>query len=60
VLLSFAGSAGLVVVLLFAAIAPGSFWVLYLAISLVQWVSTSRGASVEQREFIVQRDVLHI
>jgi peptide/nickel transport system permease protein len=33
---------GLVVVLLFAAIAPGSFWVLYLAISLVQWVEYFR------------------
>ena len=33
---------GLVVVLLFAAIAPGSFLVLYLAISLVQWVEYFR------------------
>ncbi|BFM48069.1 ABC transporter permease [Marinomonas sp. THO17] len=33
---------GLVIVLLFAAIAPGSFWVLYLAISLVQWVEYFR------------------
>jgi peptide/nickel transport system permease protein len=33
---------GLVVVLLFAAIVPGSFWILYLAISLVQWVEYFR------------------
>ena len=33
---------GLVIVLLFAAIAPGSFWVLYIAISLVQWVEYFR------------------
>jgi len=33
---------GLVVVLLFAAISPGSFWILYLAISLVQWVEYFR------------------
>lgn len=33
---------GLVVVLLFAAIAPGSFLILYLAISLVQWVEYFR------------------
>jgi peptide/nickel transport system permease protein len=33
---------GLVVVLLFSAIAPGSFLVLYLAISLVQWVEYFR------------------
>lgn len=33
---------GLVIVLLFAAIAPGSFLVLYLAISLVQWVEYFR------------------
>lgn len=33
---------GLVVVLLFAAIVPGSFLMLYLAISLVQWVEYFR------------------
>lgn len=33
---------GLVVVLLFAAIVPGSFLILYLAISLVQWVEYFR------------------
>lgn len=33
---------GLVLVLLFAAIAPGSFWVIYLAISMIQWVEYFR------------------
>ncbi|MGF2687186.1 ABC transporter permease [Marinobacter sp. DUT-3] len=33
---------GLVLVLLFAAISPGSFWMLYLAISLIQWIEYFR------------------
>lgn len=37
---------GLVLVLIMAAIAPGSFWVLYLAICLVQWIEYFRVARV--------------
>lgn len=33
---------GLVLVLIFAAIVPGSFWMLYVAISLVQWIEYFR------------------
>ncbi|MBV1789809.1 ABC transporter permease [Marinobacterium sp. D7] len=33
---------GLVLVLIFAAILPGSFWMLYVAISLVQWIEYFR------------------
>jgi len=33
---------GLVLVLIFAAIVPGSFWMLYVAISLVQWIEYYR------------------
>ncbi|QIZ76663.1 ABC transporter permease [Ferrimonas lipolytica] len=43
---------GLVVVLLFAAIAPGSFWAIYLAISLVQWVEYYRVVAAITRTVI--------
>ncbi|WP_239090212.1 ABC transporter permease [Marinomonas ostreistagni] len=33
---------GLVLVLIFAAIVPGSFWMLYVAISLIQWIEYFR------------------
>lgn len=33
---------GLVLVLIFAAILPGSFWMLYVAISLIQWIEYFR------------------
>ncbi|TDO97313.1 ABC transporter permease [Marinomonas balearica] len=33
---------GLVLVLIFAAIVPGSFWMLYFAIALIQWVEYYR------------------
>lgn len=43
---------GLVLVLLLAAIAPGSFAVLYLAISLVQWIEYYRVTRVISRTLI--------
>lgn len=33
---------GLVLVLILAALAPGSFWMIYLAISLIQWIEYFR------------------
>lgn len=48
---------GLVLVLLFAAIAPGSFWMLYLAISLIQWIEYFRVTRVISQRLVHSPEV---
>lgn len=48
---------GLVLVLLFAAIAPGSFWMLYLAISLILWIEYFRVSRVIAQRLVHSPEV---
>lgn len=48
---------GLVFVLILAAIAPGSLWILYLAICLVQWIEYFRVSRVITRSLIHSPEV---
>lgn len=43
---------GLVLVLIFAAMAPGSFWMLYVAIALTQWVEYFRVSRAMTRQLV--------
>lgn len=48
---------GLLFILLFAAIAPGSFWALYLGISLVMWVEFFRIIRTISRTIAVSSEI---
>jgi len=48
---------GLVLVLIFAALLPGSFWMLYVAISLIQWIEYFRVTRVITRRLVHSPEV---
>ncbi|BCL70486.1 dipeptide transport system permease protein DppC [Vibrio nigripulchritudo ATCC 27043] len=48
---------GLILVLLFGAIVPGSFWILYLAISLILWVEYFRVVRSRVMSLVVSPEV---